>query len=192
MAAGGHQRERRELHRRAVAPRFQNDGVDVALDVVDADERHAGGEAQTLGIGQAHQQGADQPGPHGHGDGGEVVQPRAGALQGLPHHRHDGAQVLARGEFGHHAAVLAVRARSARRPRATAPSSPSATTAAAVSSQEDSMPRMRTTSTLARVRRFQDQALHGDVDGADAAAGAVVEQAGSLPGAALGGALQVE
>src|SRR4051794_29371067 len=67
--------------------------------------------------------------------------------------------------------------------------SPFSTTAAAVSSQEDSMPRMRTVPTLAR---FVDQALQAGGAGAGAAAGGEVQQAGCLPGAALGGALQVE
>ena len=108
MAAGGDQGERRKLDRRTVAARFQDDGVNVAFDVVDADEGHAGGEAQALGIGEPDEQRADESGSDGDGDGREVVQAGGGAVQGFADDGNDGAQVLARGEFGDHAAILPV------------------------------------------------------------------------------------
>ena len=82
--------------------------MDVAFNVVDPDERHAGGEAQALGIGQPDQQRPDQARTHGDGDGRKVFQTGAGAQQGFANHRNDGAQMLPRSQFGNHAAVLAV------------------------------------------------------------------------------------
>src|SRR4051794_21679852 len=67
--------------------------------------------------------------------------------------------------------------------------SPFSTTAAAVSSQEDSMPRMRTVFTLAL---FVDQALQSGGARAGGPSRGEVEEAGRLPGAALRGRLEVE
>ena len=100
---------RGELDGRTVAPRFQNNGVDVPLNMVDSDEGHAAGEAQRLGIGQPDEQGADEARPHGDGDGREVLEAGGRAKQGFAHDGNDGAQVLARCQFGDHTAVLAVR-----------------------------------------------------------------------------------
>ena len=108
VAAAGDQRERRELDRRAVAPRLQDDGVDVALNVVDADEGHARGEAQALGVGQADQQRADEPGPTVTAMAERSSRRVPERCERFPDHGHDGAQVFARGQFGDHAAVLAV------------------------------------------------------------------------------------
>src|SRR5579884_952537 len=67
------------------------------------------------------------------------------------------------------------------------------TTAAAVSSQEDSMPRMRTIFTLARLSHLLlDEPHHRGGRGPDAAPGGEVQQARSRPGAALRRRLQVE
>src|ERR1019366_2595870 len=79
-----------------------------ALNVVDPDEGHTGGEAQAFGVGEPDQQRPDQPGSHGDGDGRKVLQAGGGAKQGFANHRHDGAQVLARGQLRDHSAVLAV------------------------------------------------------------------------------------
>ena len=108
VAAAGHEGEGGELDRRAVAARFENDGVDVTFDVVDADEGHAGGEGQALGVGEPDEQRADEPRTHGDGDGRKVLQAGVGAEQGFAHHRNDGAKVFARGELRDYAAVLAM------------------------------------------------------------------------------------
>jgi hypothetical protein len=88
---------------------FENHRVDVAFDVVDGDERQIASEAERLRIGDADQQRTDQAGAFGDGDGGEIVEIGAGLFESQAHHGHDGAQVLARGKLGNHAAVFSVR-----------------------------------------------------------------------------------
>ncbi len=84
---------------------LQQHGVDVAFEVVDGDERLAEREGQGLGVGDADEQSAGEAGAFGDGDGVEVVHGDAGFGDGFAHDGDDVAQVLARGEFGHHAAV---------------------------------------------------------------------------------------
>ena len=108
VAAARHQRQRGQFHRRAGAARFQNHGVDVAFNMVDRDQRQAAGEGQRFGIGEAHQQGSHQAGPRGGGNGVQAAQRNRGPLQRFTHHGNDGAQVLARSQFRHYAAILAV------------------------------------------------------------------------------------
>src|SRR5262249_47050047 len=65
--------------------------------------------------------------------------------------------------------------------------SPSSTTAAAVSSHDDSMPRMRTITTLP-----SQQMLEGRWTGTDSVARTEVKQTRSFPGASLGRLLQLQ
>ncbi len=82
--------------------------MDVAFDVVYGDERKAAGEAQRLGVGEPDQKRPHQARPHRGGDGGQIFELRTGAFQRLAHHRHDGPQMLARGQLRNDAAILAV------------------------------------------------------------------------------------
>ena len=59
MAAADHERQRRELD----GLRLQNHRVDVALDVVDRDQRHACGETQRFGISEPTSSDPTSPGP---------------------------------------------------------------------------------------------------------------------------------
>ncbi len=52
---------------------FQQDGVDVAFEVVDGDERLAEGPGQGLGVADADEQGAGEAGAFGDGDGVQVM-----------------------------------------------------------------------------------------------------------------------
>ena len=88
--------------------RFQYYRVDVPFDMVDRDQRQAPRQAQGFCIRQPHQQRPDQPWPHRRRHRRQVLQPRSGTLQGLPHHRDDRPQVFARRQFRNHPPVLSV------------------------------------------------------------------------------------
>jgi S-adenosylmethionine:tRNA ribosyltransferase-isomerase len=105
VSAADHQRERRIFDARAG---FENHGVDMAFDMVDADERQVAGKAERLRVGDADQQRAYQAGTFGDRDGGKIVERCAGFFESQANHGDDGAQVLARGKLGNHAAVFAV------------------------------------------------------------------------------------
>ena len=84
VAAGDDEGEQRELHGGfgALAGLHQ-DGVDVAFEVIDADERNVEAEGEGLGVGDADEQRAGEAGAFGDGDGLEIAQGEAG-LAGLP------------------------------------------------------------------------------------------------------------
>ena len=82
--------------------------MDVTFDVIDTDEGHSGGKAQTFGVGESDEQGANESGSNSDCDGGETFEAGIGALQGLANDGNDGAEVFARGEFGDDSAVSAV------------------------------------------------------------------------------------
>jgi hypothetical protein len=87
---------------------FEKNGVDVPLEVVYRNERFTQTGGERFAVGNPDQQSADQTWPLGHSDRVEIGQAHAGLLQSLAHYRHDLAQVFARGQFGHHAAELAM------------------------------------------------------------------------------------
>jgi len=82
--------------------------MDVAFEVVDGDQRFVGSERERLGEGDADQQRSGKSRAFGHGNGVEVGIGYAGALHCLMYDRHDGAQVLARGQLRHNSAVIGV------------------------------------------------------------------------------------
>ena len=82
--------------------------MDVAFEMVDGDQRQAGGKGQRLGVGDAHQQRAGKSGAAGDGDGVQVGEGDAGLGERGPDHGDDGAQMLAAGQLRHHAAVARV------------------------------------------------------------------------------------
>jgi hypothetical protein len=87
---------------------------DVALDVVDGDERQAARESEAARRVQADEQRAGQPGAGGHGDGVEVVPPTGGLGERLPDDRHDRGEMGARGHLRYDAAGGRVQAALAR------------------------------------------------------------------------------
>src|SRR3970040_1634986 len=89
-------------------PLLKQDGVDVAFEVLDANERLGERPGHGLGVSEADEEGADQARSLRDGDGVHVGVAQAGALEGLAHDRDDFLEVGARGQLGHHTAVLAV------------------------------------------------------------------------------------
>ena len=83
-------------------------GVDVAFEVVDGDEREVGAEGEGLGEADADEQGSGEAGAFGDGDGGEIGVGDVGTLHGLADDGDDGAEMLAGGQLGDDAAVVAV------------------------------------------------------------------------------------
>jgi hypothetical protein len=77
----------------------------VGLQVVGRDQRPAVGVGQSLGKGEADQQGADQARALGHGKGLDLIDPQSGALQTFAHHICYGTDVPAGRQFGYDPAV---------------------------------------------------------------------------------------
>ncbi len=77
---------------------------DVAVKMVDSDQRNAVSEAESLRVGKADEQAADQARALRGGDGVEVLIVEAG--HGFADHGDDGAQVFAASQFRHDAAIL--------------------------------------------------------------------------------------
>ena len=82
---------------------LQEGGEEVTLHVVDAHIGHPPGHGHRLGCAHADQQGADQPGPAGGGDGGQVGRGHACPVEGLGGHRLEPLQVGPAGHLGHDA-----------------------------------------------------------------------------------------
>ena len=80
-------------------------GIDVALEMVDADQRQAVHPCQRLGQRAADQQRAHQTGALRHRQAVEIAEAHAGLGQRLLDDRHDDLDVPPRGELRHHAAV---------------------------------------------------------------------------------------
>ena len=93
--------------------------VEVALEMVHADVRHAAHERERLRRAHAHEQRAGQARAVARGDGVDRLELDPGLAQGVGHHRHDEIDVRAARDFGHDPAVLRVQvdlARHHRRP----------------------------------------------------------------------------
>ncbi len=88
--------------------RLEKHGVNVAFQVVDWHERLAEFGGQDLAVRYSHQERTDEAGPLGHADSIDVSKIEARLEKRLAHDGNDLPQVLARGEFGNNAAVLAV------------------------------------------------------------------------------------
>jgi hypothetical protein len=81
----------------------------VRLEVVDGDERLAGGNSKTLGDARADDQATDQAGPGCRGHRIQVSGGQVGFRQYAADQRRQMAQMGARGDFRHHAAERGVR-----------------------------------------------------------------------------------
>ena len=88
---------------------FQEDGVDVAFEVVDSDEGLVEGEGEGFGVEDADEERAGEAGAFGDGDSVEIGEGDAGLGDGLADDGDDVAQVLARGELGDDSAVGGVK-----------------------------------------------------------------------------------
>jgi hypothetical protein len=82
--------------------------VDVPLQVVDADERHAATEGDRLRRGDPHQERPDEPRPDGDGHGVDVSERRLGLAQRHLEQRVDALEVRPGGDLGDHAPELLV------------------------------------------------------------------------------------
>ncbi len=80
----------------------------MAFEMVDGDQRLVEGEGQRLGVADADQQCSGEAGALGDGDGVDGFVGVLGLGQRLAHHRHDGAQMLARSQFRDDSAVRLV------------------------------------------------------------------------------------
>jgi hypothetical protein len=103
MAAGDEQRDVRQRDRALELHRQE-----VALEMVDADERQLPRVGDGLGRAQADEQRADQSGTVGGGDGIDLVERERRLVQRALDRRRQCAHVAARGELGDDAAVGAV------------------------------------------------------------------------------------
>ena len=141
MPAGHHEHDRRQRDRTV----FEPDRFDVAGQVIDGDQRLVERPRRRLRERHAHEQRADQAGALRHRERIDVAPRRAAVGQRALDDAADVAHVLARRQLRHHAAPFAMdvdlRGDDVRSnlPAAVRRSS---TTAAAVSSQEVSIPRI--------------------------------------------------
>ena len=104
MAARHLQRHEREVRR----ARLEGGRQQVALQVVNADDRHAPGVAERAREAGADQQGPDETRSRRIGNAVNGLRLDAGLGQGRLDHRQEALDVLARGELRHHPAVAAV------------------------------------------------------------------------------------
>src|ERR1039457_1623027 len=87
---------------------IQQDGVDVAFEVVDGDEGQPVGEGQGFGVGDADEEGSGEAGTGGDGDGVEIGEGDFSLGNGGADDGDDGAEMLAAGQFGGDTAVTGV------------------------------------------------------------------------------------
>ncbi len=88
--------------------RFEEDGVDVAFEMIYRDQRLVERLGQRFGVSDADEERADEAGALGHSDGVDVLEPKIRFCKSFADDRHDLAKVFARREFGNNAAVLTV------------------------------------------------------------------------------------
>src|SRR5271156_1884925 len=74
---------------------FEKDGVNVASEMVDRDERFSQREGESFSVGHADEQRTDQTRALGDGDGVEILQGDAGLFDGFANDRNDLAEVFA-------------------------------------------------------------------------------------------------
>lgn len=108
VSAGDDEREGWGLCVGCAGSRFllvQEDGVDVAFEVIDCDERQVLGEGERLGIGDADEECSGKTGAGGDGDGIEIGEGEVGLCKRGTDDGDDGAEVLAAGQLGDDTAV---------------------------------------------------------------------------------------
>jgi hypothetical protein len=95
VAATGYQGQGRKFDLLPRQARLQQHCVDVALNVIDADQRQSSDQAHRLGIGNPYQQRPHQPGAGRHRDRIQVGPTQPRLLHRPAYHRHDCPQMLA-------------------------------------------------------------------------------------------------
>ena len=88
--------------------RLQKHRVDMALEMIDADQRLFQRHGERFAVGDADQKRADQARAARDGNGVESRQSDLRSLKSFAHNRHDLPQMLARGKLRNHAAIFAV------------------------------------------------------------------------------------
>jgi len=91
--------------RRLERARLEVERRDVAVEVVDRDERQPPRPRERLRHGEPDEEGADQPRALRHGDAVDVVERRARLGERLADHRRDELEMPPRRDLGHDAAV---------------------------------------------------------------------------------------
>ena len=104
VAAAREQAQERRLHRVGL----EVEGRDVAVQVVDRDERQPPRPRDRLGGGEPDEQRADQARARGDADRADVPEVGAGLPERLAHDRRDELEVAPRSDLRHHASVARV------------------------------------------------------------------------------------
>src|SRR5262249_45450386 len=101
VASGHHEGENRELHFViSLLPLLEQHGMDVAFEMIDRDQRLFEGEGKGLGVADANEKCSCKAWALGDRDGIDGVVGSPGFGKRLPHHWHNGAEMLARCKFG--------------------------------------------------------------------------------------------
>ena len=108
VAAANDQGQGRKFDVTPGATLFQHHGVDMPLDVIDAEERNPQGSGKALGVSDAHQERPYEPRAAGHADSTKVAVTDVGSAERFAHYGNDRSQVLAGCQFRHHASIGAM------------------------------------------------------------------------------------
>jgi len=106
VTSADHQSEHRKFQFAiAFLALFQQDGVDVSLEMIDSDERFLDRVGERLGVTQTNQQRSGEPRTLGDRDGIDGLVRPACIVERFADDGNDGTQMLARSQFGYHSAV---------------------------------------------------------------------------------------
>ena len=107
VSAGNHQSQHRESHFMiSLLPLFEQDGVDVAFQMVDRDQRLIQGKGESFCVTDPHQQGSCESGTLSYRDGIDRIVGMAGFGEGLANHWHNRPQMFAGSQFGDDSSIL--------------------------------------------------------------------------------------
>src|ERR1700690_671798 len=106
VAARDHQRQQGKFQLLvSLLPFFQQDGVNVAFQVIHRDERLVEREGQSLGVADPDQQSSGEARPLSNRKSIDRVKGLTSVGQGFANPRHDSAQVLTRSQFRNYSAI---------------------------------------------------------------------------------------
>src|ERR1700747_2221605 len=88
---------------------FENHRVNMTFEMIHCDERLAEREGENFAVGHTNEERTPYTWAWGDGHGVEVAERDLRLVESFAHDWHNFAEMLARGEFGHHAAVLAMK-----------------------------------------------------------------------------------
>ena len=101
VSAGNHQGQHRESHFMiSLLPLFEQDGMDVAFQMVDRDQRLLQGKGESFCVTDPHQQSSGETGTLSYGDRIDRIVGMAGFGERLANHWHNRPQMFARSQFG--------------------------------------------------------------------------------------------